>query len=95
MAEQNINQKYIDEYNKNEADANRQMVFVNLIGAIALTVIWILFAVKVFPLHSNTYFAVNILFPINIVILLAPLFCLKTDFLKKPIFKYFLIFSKS
>ena len=92
MAE-DINQRYIEEYKKNEYDANRHMVFVNMAAGIALFIIWILFLTKLFPLHENIYILVNITFPIAVIILLTPLIYLKTKSIKKPGFKNFLIAS--
>ena len=57
-----------------------------------LLIIWVMYLVKVFPITSNTLLLVNIFFPINIFILLSPLFYLKNG-LKKPKLKYFLVFS--
>lgn len=85
----NVNQKYIDEYIKNEVDANKQMTFANLFAGIAITFLWILFATKAIPLHTNIYIFVNIIFPINIIILVSPMFYLKSERIKKPGFKYF------
>ena len=93
MAETKINEKYLEHYYANEADANKQMSFANLLGTITMLVIWMLYVFRVFPLHDSTYILVNIISPINIFILLSPLFFLKSERIKKPRYKYFLIFS--
>lgn len=85
--------KYLEEYYKNEYDANRQMSFANAFAGFALFVVWILFLTKVFPLHQNFYILVSIILPIDVIILITPLFYLKTTRIRKPGFKYFLIFS--
>ena len=85
--------KYYAEYYKNEYDANRQMCFANAFAGILLFIVWILYLFRVFPLHQNFYIIVSIVLPIDVLILCTPLFYLKTKNIKKPGFKYFLIFS--
>ena len=87
------NSKYLDEYYKNEFDANKNMSYANAFAAILFTIAFILYATRVFPLHDNIYILVMIIFPIDILILASPLFFLKTENLKKPGFKYYLLFS--
>ena len=84
--------KYMEAYYENEADANKQMIIANVFAGIVLAVIWIMYIVGIFPLTNNTLLLVNIFFPINIFILLSPLFYIKTG-LRKPRLKYFLVFS--
>lgn len=85
--------KYQIEYYKNEYDANRRIAFGNLIAGAFLFIIWILYLVRFFPIHEQFFFLVNIIFPIDIFILVSPMFYLKSKRIKKPGFKYFLIFS--
>ena len=87
------NQKYIDEYIKNEIDANRQMAFANIFSSVIVLVIWIAYIVGFFPAHPHIYIILNIVFPASIAILLSPLIFLKTNHIKKPRFKNFLIMS--
>ncbi len=93
--EQTEREKYLRAYYDNEADANRQMSFANAFGGLLMITIWILYLLKVFDLHGGMIIAVNIAFPINILILFTPLlFAFKfKDSLRKPTYKYFVIFS--
>lgn len=85
--------RYYEEYYKNEHDANRQMAFVNLFAGILVTIAWLLYLFHLIPLHANIYLLVAIVLPINALILLSPLFYLKTKKIKKKNFKYFVVFS--
>ncbi|MBR1581963.1 MAG: SpoIIE family protein phosphatase [Bacilli bacterium] len=80
----------IDTLEKNEHDANKQMVKVSVFSAIVLTIIYILYLTKVFPIRS--LLLVNIFFPYNIVMMLSTLIWQKTKFFNKPGMKYFLLF---
>ena len=90
---QDPRQRYYDEYIKNEIDANRQMIFANLFGGIVLLIIWVLYLVGVFPIRTNIRIIIDIIFPILILVLVSPLFYLKSPRMKKPGFKYFVVFS--
>ena len=70
--------KYQIEYYKNEYDANRRIAFGNLIAGAFLFIIWILYLVRFFPIHEQFFFLVNIIFPIDIFILVSPMFYLKS-----------------
>ena len=88
-----IDQGYIDEYLKNETDANRQMIFANLLGAAFLLIILVLYALRVFEFPDSSLLFVYIILPVDIAILVSPVFYLKSNRLSKPGFKYFVIFS--
>ena len=85
--------KYLEEYYKNEYDANKQMVFANAAAGVILLIAWVLFLAHVFPLHQNIYILVSIILPIDVLILFSPLLYLRTPRIRKPEFKYFVIFS--
>ncbi len=89
----NIDKRYIDEYLKNEVDANKQMIFLNAFAGGVLVIVWILYLTGAFVLHPYFYTIVNIILPINIIFLISPLFYLKSKRIEKPTFKYFVIFS--
>ena len=76
---------------KNEIDANRQMVNVNVFTAIIMIIVFLLYLFKVFPVHSYTL--IYIFFPISIVILLSSIFLVRRKNIYKPGYKYFLLFS--
>ena len=86
-------QKYMDAYYKNEYDANKQMAFALLFSAILLTIIWLCFLVGLFNVTKETRILMDIVFPINIFILVSPMFYIKTDKIQKPRFKYFVLLS--
>lgn len=89
-------EKYLKAYYDNEESANKQMSFANAFAAILLAILWILYLTNIFKVYSAlTTLLVNIIFPVDIVILLTPLlyvFFFK-DRLRKPGYKYFVIFS--
>ena len=88
--------KYLEAYYDNEADANKNMSFANAAAGLYMLVIWIFYLTDFFK-HSGdvTWILINIFFPISILVLLSPLlyvFVFK-DKLKKPNYKYFVLFS--
>ena len=89
-------QKYLEAYYDNEADANKQMSLANAAAAVYMLVIWILYLTDIFKKHSDiTEILINVFFPIGILILLSPLlyvFKFKHQ-LRKPNYKYFVLFS--
>ena len=88
--------KYLEAYYDNEADANKNMSFANAAAGLYMFVIWIFYLTGFFKIHSDTTLVlINIFFPISILVLLSPLlyvFVFK-DKLKKPHYKYFVLFS--
>ena len=88
--------RYLEAYYDNEADANKNMSFANAAAGLYMLVIWIFYLTDFFK-HSGdvTWILINIFFPISILVLLTPLlyvFVFK-DKLKKPNYKYFVLFS--
>ena len=87
------NREFRQAFNENEADANRHMSFVNAAaGALAL-VMWVLYITRVFLIPDHFYTAVCIMFPCIAVLMFIPLFFIKTDMIRKPGYKYFILFS--
>ena len=87
------NREFRQAFNENEADANRHMSFVNAAaGALAL-VMWVLYLTRVFLIPDHFYTAVCIMFPCIAVLMFIPLFFIKTDMIRKPGYKYFILFS--
>ena len=87
------NREFRQAFNENEADANRHMSFVNAAaGALAL-VMWVLYLTRVFLIPDHFYTAVCIMFPCIAVLMFIPLFFIKTEMIRKPGYKYFILFS--
>lgn len=76
---------------QNEIDANRQMTSVSVFMAILMSLIFLMFLFKAFP--NNNYTSIYITMPVDIIILLTPLYWKKTEFIKKRGYKYFILFS--
>ena len=85
--------EYQQAYYDNEADANKAMSFVNAAAGILAIVIWILYLTRVFTIVDQFLPAVLILFPCAAVLMFAPMFFIKTSALRKPGYKYFILFS--
>ncbi|MBO4667294.1 MAG: SpoIIE family protein phosphatase [Bacilli bacterium] len=85
--------KYVEAYLENEYDANKQMTFALAFCAILLGLLWIGYLTNLFVLNRQTKILVNIVFPVSIAFLLEPLFFLKTKFIKRYRFKYFVLFE--
>ncbi len=88
-------EKYLKAYYENEADANKQMSYANGFAAFMMLAIWICYLTGFFVLRDYVKPLVNTVFPIGIVILLTPLLYVKFKpaYLKKPRYKFFVIFS--
>ena len=85
--------KYHEAYYDNEADANKYMSLVNGAAGLLAIVIWILYLTRVFLITDELYPIICTLFPCIAVLMFAPLFFLKTKFIRKPGYKYFILFS--
>ena len=89
-------EKYLKAYYDNEADANKQMSFANAAAGIYMLAIWIFYLTGFFKIHSDiTLILINVIFPVSVLILFSPLlyvFVFK-DKLRKPNYKYFVIFT--
>ena len=78
---------------QNEADANRQMSYINAAAGVLAIVIWLLYLLKVFTIPAHFYLTVIILFPCIALLMFAPLFFVKTKAIERPGYKYFILFS--
>ena len=87
------NQTYRKVRYENEADANKAMSFVNATAGLLAIVIWVLYITKVFTIPDHFYLTVCIMFPIIALLMFTPLFFVKTEVIKKPGYKYFILFS--
>ena len=86
-------QEYRQAYKDNEADANKHMSFVNAAAGILALIIWVLYLVKVFTIPNHFFPVVCILFPCIALLMFTPLFFVKTNMIRKPGYKYFILFS--
>lgn len=84
---------YAKAYYDNEADANKHMSYVNAAAGLLGIVIWILYLTKVFTIPNQFFPVVCVLFPVAAVLLLTPLILVKTELIRKPGYKYFILFS--
>ena len=84
---------YQKAYYDNEADANKHMSYVNAAAGILALVIWILYLTKVFTIPEHFFVFICILFPAIAILMFIPLFFVKTDVIRKPGYKYFILFS--
>lgn len=84
---------YQKAYYDNEADANKHMSYVNSAAGVLALVIWVLYLTKVFTIPDHFYLFICILFPCIAALMFVPLFFVKTDFIRKPGYKYFILFS--
>ena len=80
MQDKDVN-KYLEAYYENEYDANKHMTFALLFSAILLFLIWIGYITNLFALSLQTRILVNITFPLSILILIIPLFLIKTKYI--------------
>ena len=87
------NTDYRKAYEDNEADANRHMSYVNAAAGVVAIIIWVLYLVKVFTIPDHFYLTVCILFPAIAVLMFTPLLFVRTDLIRKPGYKYFILFS--
>ena len=85
--------RYLEEYYKNEYDANKQMALANAFGGVFVLIIWILYLTGVFTIHGGLFIIISIMLPIDAIILFTPVLYIKSHHIKKPGFKYFVIFS--
>ena len=86
-------QNYQKAYYDNEADANKQVSYVNAAAGVLAIIIWILYLTRVFLIPDAFYVPICILFPCIAVLMFLPLFFVKTSFIRKPGYKYFILFS--
>lgn len=84
---------YLKAYIDNEADANKKMIIINAIGGGVATILAICYAVHFFTIPAIMYPVVLVLFPVSALLLFSPLLYIKSDRLRLPTFKNFLLFS--
>ena len=87
------NKDYRRAYSENEADANKHMSYVNGAAGLLAIVMWILYFSRVFLIPDHFFLAVCIMFPLIAVIMFIPVFLVRTNLIKKPGYKYFILFS--
>ena len=85
--------KYLEAYYENEANANKHMSYALLFTAVLLAIIWIGYFVGLFNVTPTTLVITHIVIAFSLGILISPMFYLKTPRIKKPGFKYFVLFS--
>ena len=84
---------YQKAYYENEADANKHMSVVNAAAGGLAILIWIMYLTGAFLIPDHFYLAVCIMFPCIAILMLIPLFLMKTELVRKPGYKYFILFS--
>lgn len=86
-----MNEKEI--YEQNELKANKSLTFASVFIAVVLLIMFVLTlcGVNAFSFTDHTKKYIEIAFPIDAAFLLTPVCFLKTDYFKKPGFKYFLL----
>lgn len=87
------NKEYQRAYYENEADANKHMSYVNGAAGVLAIIMWILYFTRVFLIPDHFYVAVCIMFPLIAVIMFIPVFLVRTNLIRKPGYKYFILFS--
>lgn len=89
----NVRVEFSKKYYDNEADANKHMSYVNAAAGVLAIIIWILYLAKIFTIPDHFFPVVCVLFPVSAVLMFVPVFFVKTDIIRKPWFKYFILFS--
>lgn len=87
------NKEYQRAYYENEASANKYMSYVNGAAGVLAVIMWILYMSKVFIISDHFFLAVCIMFPLIALIMFIPLFLVRTNLVRKPGYKYFILFS--
>lgn len=87
------NKEYQRAYYENEADANKYMSYVNGAAGILALVMWVLYITRVFLIPDHFYPVVCIMFPIIAILMFIPFFLVRTSLIRKPGYKYFILFS--
>ena len=86
--------KYLDEYYKNEFDANKKITNALSVVAGFLLVVWILYLIPgIFRITDTTRLVTCIALPIFILTLVSPQIWIRKDQGKKLGFKYFLLIN--
>ena len=85
--------KYLEAYYNNEANANKHMSYALLFTAVLLSIIWIGYFAGIFNVTDETLIVTHIVIAVSLCILVSPMFYIKTKKIRKPGFKYFVLFS--
>ena len=86
--------RYLEEYYKNEYDANKKITNALSFVAIFLVIVWVLYLIPgIFRITDTTRLVTCIALPIFILSLLSPQIWIRRDEGKKPGFKYFLLIN--
>ena len=86
--------RYLEEYYKNEYDANKKITNALSVVAGFLLVVWILYLIPgIFRITDTTRLVTCIALPIFILCLLSPQIWIRKDQGKKTGFKYFLLIN--
>ena len=62
-------QEYLKAYYENETNANEKLSYANAFSALLMIIIFIMYLTGIFPLQSDTFLIVMIVFPVSIIIL--------------------------
>ena len=87
------NKEYQRAYYENEANANKYMSYVNSAAGALAIIMWVLYLTRVFSIPDSFFIPIIIMFPIIALIMFVPLFLVQTDLIRKPGYKYFILFS--
>ena len=91
MEERKKNKLTKEVYLQNELNANIGLTKGCIVTGFVLMLAWVLYLTGVFKVTDTTLKIINIFFPILISVLLSTAIYWKTNLIKKPSFKYFLI----
>lgn len=87
----NDRDKYLAAYLKNEYNANK-VISISLIGmAVSMLAFWIGFLTNFFKSTRTTFIIICVALPLLTIILLTPLLFIKSHYIEKPGYKYFLL----
>ena len=86
-----IDNEYVSAYRKNEVSANRYMTYALLFTAGLLFAIWFGYLFNLFGVSQDTQIFTSITIPCIIVILVIPMFFIKTRFLASSKYKYIVL----
>ena len=87
----NEQSKYLKAYYDNEVNANRHMSFASLFTGILLFLVWVGYVTKFFSVSDTNYMINSITIPFIVLILVSPMFFIKTKLLSKLWYKYFIL----
>ena len=80
-------------YISNEVDANKALSKGCIFAAIVVLICWIAYLTNLFEVTKRLLLYINIIFPLDIIVLVSTYFYTKTKMIYKPNFKYVLIFQ--